>query len=460
MKTMRLKVLAQTTVLLLLSACIAQAASTITVIGRHPFHKPPLESTDDLNEMMRDKQADIEKGLKKAGYPELVEPLQEQFPSAEVEEIEYDQDTTFQWMFFKRNGKGKVKVAKDLTWGGKKALNGYEFSIDNDCTRYTFAVPLKCGNLALLKFETIENCGVVSCEDCFTTCAECQKSQNGCPDICSKCKDIEEDCCATCQEKCPAECKDNPDAPGCPEECSICPEECLPDPVPETVVDPCEDCPAGCPAACRENPEGKDCPTECKECPEECLPELPPVVTCDDCPAECEDNPYAKECPAACQELDCFDSRPLRFIGDIGYLRLSDPADFAFGRIGVEYKPYTYMDNAFKNVSFLAMVGAAPKVSGSDGADALLVDVFAQYNWSQGFDGFIGLGLGGWISDGDDDLDSEDTDIDILANIGARVYGDPDEFNISIFLEARNAVDELDSISQYGRFGIGLRFQL
>ncbi|MCI5225000.1 MAG: hypothetical protein D3924_20610, partial [Candidatus Electrothrix sp. AR4] len=151
---------------------------------------------------------------------------------------------------------------------------------------------------------------------------------------------------------------------------------------------------------------------------------------------------------------------PFRFIADLGYLRLSDPADYAFGRVGVEFKPYADMDNAFKDISFIAMIGAAPKLDGSEGDDALLIDAFVQYNWSQGFDGFIGLGLGGWISAGDDEIESEDTDLDILANIGARVYGDPDDFNISLFLEARNAVDELDTYDQHGRYGIGLRFQL
>ncbi|MCW5209035.1 hypothetical protein VU10_02305, partial [Desulfobulbus sp. US1] len=139
------------------------------------------------------------------------------------------------------------------------------------------------------------------------------------------------------------------------------------------------------------------------------------------------------------------------------YLRLSDPADFLFARLGVEYSPYA--GTSYENISYLAMVGAAPKLDGSDGDDALLIDLFAQYNWSGAFDGFIGLGLGAWISAGDDDLDSEDTDIDILANIGARVYGHRDDFNISVFLEARNAVDELSDMDQYGRFGIGLRFQ-
>ncbi|MCI5121916.1 MAG: hypothetical protein D3908_12130 [Candidatus Electrothrix sp. AUS4] len=222
---------------------------------------------------------------------------------------------------------------------------------------------------------------------------------------------------------------------------------------------------------CIENPEGENCPPVCDELGCNICDKFPT-----DCPASCVEDAQDQEgCPAECQGVpaECLLSddtadntedieedlaiSPLRFVGDIGYLRLSDPADYLFARLGVQYSPFA--GTSLENLSFLAMVGAAPKLSGSDGDDALLVDVFAQYNWSGAFDGFIGLGLGGWISAGDDDIDSEDTDLDILANIGARVYGDPNDFNISVFLEARSAVDEMSDIDQYGRFGIGLRFQ-
>jgi hypothetical protein len=228
----------------------------------------------------------------------------------------------------------------------------------------------------------------------------------------------------------------------------------------------CDKYPTDCPASCKEGSQDQEgCPTECQDVPEECLSddstETTAAITCDDCPPECEDNPYAKGCPAECQDLDCYGGGvvgPLRFVGDIGYLRLSDPADYLFARLGVEYSPFA-AGTSLENLSFLAMVGAAPKLDGSDGDDALLMDVFAQYNWSGTFDGFIGLGFGGWITDNDSNLDSDDSDLDFLANIGARVYGDQDDFNVSVFLEARNAVDELSDIDQYGRFGIGLRFQ-
>ncbi|WP_339138669.1 MAG: hypothetical protein WGN25_10090 [Candidatus Electrothrix sp. GW3-4] len=292
-----------------------------------------------------------------------------------------------------------------------------------------------------------EICRDVACQSCEDCTDECKINPygDGCPDIC---RDIK---CYSCDD-CSVECIENPEGQGCPPVCD------------ELGCNICDKFPTDCPVSCKEgSPDQENCPTECQDVPEECLSEDPSglnaEITCDDCPPECEDDPYAEGCPAECQELNCYGAPagPLRFVGDLGYLRLSDPADYLFARLGVEYSPFT--GTSLENLSFLAMAGAAPKLDGSDGDDALLLDVFAQYNWSGAFDGFIGLGFGAWITDNDSDLDSDDSDLDFLANIGARVYGDPDGFNISVFLEARNAVDELSDMDQYGRYGIGLRFQ-
>ncbi|MCI5159936.1 MAG: hypothetical protein D3906_16215 [Candidatus Electrothrix sp. AUS1_2] len=71
---------------------------------------------------------------------------------------------------------------------------------------------------------------------------------------------------------------------------------------------------------------------------------------------------------------------------------------------------------------------------------------------------FLGFGLGGWMSDGDDDIDSEDSDVDIIAQVGAQIFN-YQEFNTSLFFEARSGIDEMDNMSRYGRFGLGLRFR-
>ncbi|WP_417910476.1 hypothetical protein [Candidatus Electronema sp. PJ] len=151
--------------------------------------------------------------------------------------------------------------------------------------------------------------------------------------------------------------------------------------------------------------------------------------------------------------LSCFG---FRFVADIGYLKQSDPADYLLLRAGIEH-------SLSDRLSFLAMVGGAPHLDGTDGDDAILVDFLLQYDWfrfmfgNQWSQAFVGVGLGGWITSGDDNLEAEDTDVDVIANIGARIYGRPETFNASLFFEARSGIDEFDALGEYGRFGAGLR---
>jgi hypothetical protein len=316
MNTMKLKVLFQAAVLLALSVCAAQAV-TVTNVRRNPFYQPPLTSVSDLRYMMQATQEDIRDGLYQAGYPELYQPLMEQYPQAPVSRVDYLSGQNFVWMLSKEGGYGSVRVVSDMVWGGK-SLAAYEFSIYSNGAQYVFAVPLACGNLALKEVITTGG-GVVG------------TGQVGC--------------------------------------------------------------------------------------------------------------------------LSCYG---FRFVADVGYLHQSDPADYLMLRAGVEH-------SLSNRLSFLAMVGGAPHLSGNDGDDAILVDFLLQYDWfrfmfgNQWSQAFVGVGLGGWITSGDDNLEAEDTDVDVIANIGARIYGQPETFNASLFFEARSALDEFDTLGEYGRFGAGLR---
>ncbi|CAK8711237.1 hypothetical protein KKHLCK_00230 [Candidatus Electrothrix laxa] len=401
MKTVKMKFLAQVTFLLLLSVCTAQAATTLTVIGRHPFYTPPLKSVDDLRSMVQTQQTAIRTGLEEAGVPELYTPLMQQFPQAQIQNVEYHSGQSFYWMLFRSNGVGPVKAAKDLIWGGKAALSGYEFFIDSGDKRYIFAVPLFCGNLALKEVVQI----VV-------------KTVPGPERI----------------------------VPG-PERIVPGPERIVPGP--ERIV---EKIVPG-PERIVEKIVEKIVPG-----PERIVPGPERIVEkIIQAPPRIVEKVVEKivQAPAPCCP-ECL--YPVRFVADMGYLRLSDPADFGFGRIGVEY--------AFnQRLSFLGMIGGAAKADGSDGDDAWLIDFMLQYNlfflqvgdvWNPVF---LGFGLGGWMSNGDDDIDSEDSDIDIIAQIGTQIYGHPDSFNTSVFFEARSGIDEFDDLSMYGRFGAGLRFR-
>ncbi len=303
---------------------LATSAQAITHLGKNPFFKPPLTSSDQMKQMLVEKKDDVKKGLTMAGNGELFTPLMEQLPEATVTTVEYQKGQHLQWMFYRRNGKGPVRVDKDVTWESDEAFTGYEFFIDYQGNRYTFTVPLVCGNLALN---------------------------------------------------------------------SVGPTP-APAPVPAPVVK-----------------------------------EAPPVT----------------EAPAAEPAVA---PKAMPFVVDAGYMYQFDPANYLFLRGG-----YEYVVN--DNISLLGMVGIAPKLNGTNGKTAFLVDVMANYKYNKMF---AGLGLGGWITNGDSDLEDEDSDVDIILDLGYQIYEKPDAYKISAFVEVRSAIDELDDFDKYGRIGAGLRF--
>ncbi|MEE4240107.1 MAG: hypothetical protein V2I36_01480 [Desulfopila sp.] len=170
-------------------------------------------------------------------------------------------------------------------------------------------------------------------------------------------------------------------------------------------------------------------------------------------PAEPADAPVATavepEPVAAGGPEPTVEPRRFPFLIDAGYLHQLDPAHHLLLRVGMEF-PLS------DNFSLIGMIGGAPKLSGADGDHAFVADVFANYSISRFY---LSFGVGAWLSSGDDDIKTEDDDFDLIVNVGARVFGEEDAFNTSVFLEARSGVDELDDFDLYGRVGAGLRFR-
>ncbi|MCI5225944.1 MAG: hypothetical protein D3918_04595 [Candidatus Electrothrix sp. AX2] len=378
--------------------------------------------------MMQSQQSALMEGLQKAGNPELYTPLMQQFSQADIKQVEYRPGVSFHWMLFRPNGVGPVKSAPDLIWAGKKRLRAYEFFIDFDNKRYIFAVPFSCGNLALKEIVRI----VVKTERVEVPGPERIVKVPG-PERIVEVPGPERIVEVPGPERIV-------EVPG--------PERIVEVPGPERIVrvpGPQRIVEVPGPQRIVEVPG----PQRIVEVPgPERIVRVPgperivkvkvPVGTSPQC------------CPSCVY--------PIRYVVDAGYLRMSDPANFGFGRIGVEY--------AFnQRLSFLGMIGGAIKADGSDGDDAWLLDFMLQYNmffmrikdkWNPVFFGF---GLGGWMSDGDDNIESEDSDIDIIAQVGTQIFGDPESFNTSLFLEARSGIDEMNKVSEYGRFGIGVRLR-
>ncbi len=137
-------------VLLFMLAGLAINAGAITRFGDNPFYQPPLSSVEQMKNMFMEHKSDVQKGMQKAGLGELYEPLMAQLPNAEVAEVEYQKGQELEWMFYRKKGQGPVMIDKGVVWESDTPFTGYQFFVDYNGQRYTFVVPLVCGNLALM----------------------------------------------------------------------------------------------------------------------------------------------------------------------------------------------------------------------------------------------------------------------------------------------------------------------
>lgn len=320
---MKMKLFVQVVTVSLVMAFSAQSAMALRELGQNPFYSGPIESEEAMKNMLLDNRDDVKEGMIKAGYPGLYEPLMAQIADADIRKVQYQKGQTFEWMLYRKNGKGPVRVDTNVVWESDDPIRSYEFYVDSNGMRYTMTVPPICGNPALVGFGPA-----------------------------------------------PAE------------------------PVATPVVTAVE-------------------------------PEPAPVV------------------------VPPVEPRRFPFLVDAGYLHMLDPAHHLLLRVGMEF-PLN------DNFSVIGMIGGAPKLSGEDGAHAFIADVFANYNMSRFY---VSMGVGAWLTDGDDDIRSEEDRFDLIVNVGARIFGEPDSFNTSVFLEARSGIDELDEFDLYGRLGAGLRFR-
>jgi hypothetical protein len=487
---MNKKVLVSAAVLAALTAStgVVQASSILRTVGTHPVSRP-LATIDDLRAMMNEMSNDIQAGMAAAGNADLFPLVQQhvaQYPQTQISIVDYLPGQQIDWMLFRRYGKGRVKVARDVTWGGNVPLSVFEFAIDKDGQRYTFAVPLQCGNLALKEFgpapmpiqEPIQQAPVIQ---------EVIKEVPG-PTVY-----VPKEVIRQVQVPVPG--------PTVYVDRPVVREVVRQVPVPgPTVYVPKEvikyvDRPVQVPVdrpvyVPKEVIKYVDKPVEVIKYVDKPVE----VVKYVDKPVEVVkyvDKEVVKEVQVPGPErvihvpgptrtvvkrvtvagptktvvkevqagAQCCES-PFHFIADVGYLRQPEDADYGLGRLGAEYVINPHF-------SFLALAGGAAKISGDAGADAFVLDLMVQYNFYQCTSAhgatwspfFIGLGVGSWMTNGEDEVPSEDSQADYIAEVGLRIFGAPAATSASIFVEGRVGTDELDDMDKYGRIGGGLRFR-
>lgn len=388
--------------LVLVSVGVANAATTLVEIGRSPFHQPPLKNQEELLTMLKGKNPEVAKGFALAGRSDLYEVFMDQVFKTKIEIVQFPKGSHFEWMFYKKKGKGTVRIVKDVTWGNDKPFPGFKFAVDKDGIRYVFVIPLGCGNVALMEESKIPE----------VVAAPPANKPPQCGMTVTPVK-------AFCGEMVTVDARTSADPDGEIAKMTI------------TVVDESGK------TVSQKVVEGKTL-TGQVEMP--CGTNTVKVAVADDKGLEATS-------PACAAQVTGI--KRMRMVGDVGYYRQFDPSNYLFARGGIEYK-------FSEQFALLGMLGWAPEVHGKDGASAMLADVLAEYSFSRYF---VDLGLGGWVTNGDDDLDAEDSGLDMIAGFGARVYGEPEKFNASVFVEMRSALDEMGDIAEYGRFGMGVRFR-
>jgi len=390
--------------LLLVSVSAADAATTLMEIGRSPFHQPPLKTKEDLVAMLKAKNPEVAKGFALAGRSDLYEVFMDQVTKTKIELVQFPKGSQFAWMFYKQKGKGTVRIVKDCTWGNDKPFPGFKFSVDKAGVRYTFVIPLGCGNVALMEESKIPEVAAVPPP----------------PNKPPQCGMTVTPAKTYCGDNVTVDARTSTDPDGEIAKMTIAFVDGSGKTVSQKVV------------------EGK---TLMSEVAVPCGTNTLKVTVVDNKGLEASS-------PACAVQVTGINR--MRFIGDLGYYRQFDPSNYLFGRVGLEYK---FTDQ----FALLGMIGGAPEVHGKDGGSAFLADLLAEFSFASRY--FVDLGVGGWITNGDSDLPGENSQLDMIAGFGARVYGEPEQFNASLFVEARSAFDEIDEMGRYGRFGLGVRFR-
>lgn len=382
---------------------MAEAETQLRQLGQNPFYGPEIKSNADFRRMVRETLAELKVGFAKAGAADLFDDFVSQSEQPDIREIEVNPGERFQWMIFRKGE--TIKVVKDVVWLGKEPFAAFIVNVDKAGNRYTFVVPAKCGNVSLAMITPLPPARPVAnippaCKVAIT------------PLTVVVGKDITIDGSQ-----------------------SVDPDGSIAAMFVQIANDNN--------AIVAQNDLQKP-PFVHHQPMTKVGNYLVRVSVTDDKGLESSapDCPETKISVVASRETVVDEIRRGHFVADIGVMHQPDPATYLLMRVGYDYR---FTDR----FSLLGMVGFAPVIDGHDDDDSLMADVTANFHHQRMF---FGAGVGAWHSSMDDRLD-------LIVTAGYRLYGDPFHFNMALFVEGRGAVDQLDELNDYGRLGIGLRFQ-
>ncbi len=383
------------------------AATTLHKLGKSPFHKPSLTSRADLVAMVQAEGAAIEQGFAKAGYPELYTSFTEQVHNAAPEDIEISQGERLEWMLYRKNGQGKVRVAKDVTWAGEHPFTAFRLYLRQNEHRYEIIIPHICGNIAL---RSITEAAVPPPQPVANQEPQCRMTVSQQPLFCG--------------DQITVDASGSSDNDGSISTVTI------------AMVD-----------------------DEGKTIEEKTITSQPfsgtLTVPCGGTyhvETRVTDDQGAETTSPACRQ-DVSARQRIVPVAAVGFMHLVDPGNFATMRGGLEY----WVND---NVSVMGMLGYSIHIDGNQGDDALSADLLGLYHID---DYYIGGGIGWWNMD-DESYDRyqreilDGSNLDLILQAGKKVYGEDEGFTVSVFAEARAFADSLDELEVGTRFTGGLLF--
>lgn len=392
------------TALMMIALCVViglatptPAATSLTQIGQNPFCRPPLKSEGELRDLAAREKEDLRRGFTLAGQADLYPAFEKRISQGQVDEITVQPGEKLEWMLFRKNGKGPVRVTRDVTWAGKEPFPAYRVYLDHGGKRYEYVIPKGCGNFALRSVSPIPvpppparaANQLPSCR--LELSSQAVRAGNT---VTARVEALDSDGKVTAVTF------------------------RLKDPMGKTVWETTD--------------------TETPFVQEITVPAGAKAYSVE---AEAIDD-QGGHSDSACTQALKVTRWPGGPVVDLGYAYIFDPANFLFGRVGYELP-------LVDGLHLLGMVGGFWKVEGSENESSFVADLTLNYHFLDRM--WVGAGVGYWSG--------QDGQLDVIANLGCRVYGPADGFNASLFVEARSATDEFEELGSTGRYGAGLRFR-
>lgn len=139
--------------LLLSFGSIVHAETQLKVLGTSPFSQSDLKSVDDLRQMVESSSSDLKNGFERVGAADLFEGFVTQVNEGDIDTVQVEPGQKMQWMIF-RSARA-VKVITELVWAGEKSFTAYRLDVEKSGTRYSFIIPVACGNVALVQSSAV-----------------------------------------------------------------------------------------------------------------------------------------------------------------------------------------------------------------------------------------------------------------------------------------------------------------